>query len=406
MPDYDWDALNNDGNDLSFLRAAIENNRLGDPAYAVNMYNFDMNFFPDGPGTPLCMACKLGRLELAKELVDWGADIHVQPDNEYAPLILAAMNGHEDVVRWLLDNGVDPHHIHERPETADDDLPEKMNAFDAACRKKSWNLVQYLADAGVSMSSPSWDVFDHDPEIILAKVCEQGLFEIAQILVRAGIDPDARPDEYPSPLIQAVRSGNRELVAWLLQQGADPDYEFEQLNHWGDWEWGGTAFTAALESERLDLSMLLLDHGATPDVCGMQGTIDPIFLCIEKKWNILLAKMLAGHDLKDACFSADDISFTPLSFAIKAGNHDAALMLISQGLDVNKEVEHWSAVDVLIYESKSEFLPVLLDNGLNLLRPNNHDGNYIFVDLLETFPEHAGIVARHLAGQLNDRLGR
>ena len=417
MPDYDWNALNNDGNDLSFLRTAIEDNRLGDPAYAANMYNFDMNFFPDGPGTPLCMACKLGRLELAKELVEWGADIHVQPDDEYTPLILAAMNGHEDVVRWLLENGVDPHHIHDRLETADDDSPKKMNAFDAACRRKRWSLVKYLADAGVSISSTSWNAFSEDPGVALAQVCEQGWLELVQILVKAGIDPDARPEECPSPLIQAVRSGNRDLVEWLLQQGADPNYRFEVLDHWGNWEWGGTAFIAALENEHLDMAMLLLDYGASPKVCGILGAsdiqryfgfsdreIDPIFLCIANKWNVLLSKMLAGHDLKDACFSADDICFTPLSFAIKADNYDAALILSGQGHDVNKEIEHWTVVDILIYESKPKFLPLLLDNGLDLLRRNYHDRNHVFVDLLEAFPEHAGNVAKCLSRQLNEGL--
>lgn len=100
MAMFNTDALHQDGNDLTFLRQAVESNKIGAAAYAVNVYDFDLNFFPDGPGVPLCRACELGRLELARELVVWGANVHVQPEDEYTP------NGHEDVVRWLNVRGI------------------------------------------------------------------------------------------------------------------------------------------------------------------------------------------------------------------------------------------------------------------------------------------------------------
>lgn len=84
---------------------------------------------------------------------------------------------------------------------------------------------------------------------------------------------------------------------------------------------------------------------------------------------------------------------------------NAALMLIGHEHNVNEEIEHWAAVDILIYERKSEFVPLLLDNGLNLLRKNYYLGDYVFADLLKLFPKHTDAVVQLLSEQVEDRLG-
>mgnify|MGYP000357372569 FL=1 len=115
----DISALNADGLDETFLRQCIEENDISGIAYAANMYNFDMNFLPDtpdtsdAPETPLCLACKLGFLEAAKELVSWGARLESYTDEEPSPLIWAAKNGHIEVVKWLVEQGVDVNDYYE-----------------------------------------------------------------------------------------------------------------------------------------------------------------------------------------------------------------------------------------------------------------------------------------------------
>ena len=55
---------------------------------------------------PLRMACKCGRLEIIKFLLEKGANLHESDDQ---PLCLAARNGHLEVAKFLLKKGANLH---------------------------------------------------------------------------------------------------------------------------------------------------------------------------------------------------------------------------------------------------------------------------------------------------------
>src|SRR5207253_10649359 len=59
-------------------------------------------------GTPLCAAACHGQTEIAAALLAHGADPNLFEDEWFTPLRWAASNGHEQVVRVLLDAGADP----------------------------------------------------------------------------------------------------------------------------------------------------------------------------------------------------------------------------------------------------------------------------------------------------------
>jgi ankyrin repeat protein len=56
---------------------------------------------------PLIYACSKGRLDVAKYLVQHGADVNSTSPNGSTPLMMAAMSGNEYVVKYLLDQGAD-----------------------------------------------------------------------------------------------------------------------------------------------------------------------------------------------------------------------------------------------------------------------------------------------------------
>ena len=60
-----------------------------------------------GKDGALMYASAHGDLELARELVNDGANVNVTSRNGFTPLHRAAQNGHTDVVRWLLQCGAD-----------------------------------------------------------------------------------------------------------------------------------------------------------------------------------------------------------------------------------------------------------------------------------------------------------
>jgi ankyrin repeat protein len=58
--------------------------------------------------TPLHFACKKGHLEIAKKLLEKGANPSNQKNDERTPLHDAAENGFTQLVALLLDFGADP----------------------------------------------------------------------------------------------------------------------------------------------------------------------------------------------------------------------------------------------------------------------------------------------------------
>ena len=58
--------------------------------------------------TPLHIACVYGHFELAKLLLEAGADIEAKTKNGYMALHLAAQYGHALIINLLLENGAPP----------------------------------------------------------------------------------------------------------------------------------------------------------------------------------------------------------------------------------------------------------------------------------------------------------
>ena len=62
---------------------------------------------PFGGSSPLISAIVFGKIELAKALIEAGADLSIQNDEGSTALHSAAFFGHEEMVRLLLEKGID-----------------------------------------------------------------------------------------------------------------------------------------------------------------------------------------------------------------------------------------------------------------------------------------------------------
>jgi ankyrin repeat protein len=111
-------------------------------------------------------------------------------------------------------------------------------------------LLQHGADPN------GWDASRNETPLLTAS--EPPELKIAQRLLEAGADPNARRSDGESPLRLAVRQGSHELATLLLRHGAD-----KSINTFG----GDLAWTAlGIAASRFDLPMieLLLEAGADP----------------------------------------------------------------------------------------------------------------------------------------------
>ena len=124
--------------------------------------------------TPLHFAAEYGKLDMAKYLVENGADVNDRDDYEYLPIHYAAMSGNLELIKYLIDKG-------------------------AALYAKGYGGASVLH---IAMSS------DPDPAVF-------------KYLISMGCDVNARDDYGSSVLHWAVQYGNVDLIKFLVAKGAD-----------------------------------------------------------------------------------------------------------------------------------------------------------------------------------------
>jgi hypothetical protein len=159
----------------------------------------DPDFMADRIGSGLMIGAWENNLPMMELFYSRGADLNrVNAEGEQA-LMHAAWQGHIDAVRWLLARGAQV----SRPD-------------------RQWSALHYAVFAG------------HD--------------EIAQLLIRAGADVNARSTNGSTVLMMAAREGHADLTQILLARGADPGLR----NDTGD-----TALNWSLRQGHLDIAQSL-----------------------------------------------------------------------------------------------------------------------------------------------------
>ncbi len=106
--------------------------------------------------TALYIACENGNLELAKLLIDRGAEVGLPVSWQRTPLYAATLGGYADIVKLLLDNGADPNQ-----------LAKSQTPLHVAAASGCLQCVIYLVDAGAEVNALT---SNGSPPIHLAKL--------------------------------------------------------------------------------------------------------------------------------------------------------------------------------------------------------------------------------------------
>jgi len=198
--------------------------------------------------------------------------INSQDDEGMTPLAWAIVQERPDAVRLLLDKGADPN------------IPNKngLTPLDHACgRNKA--VGKQLA------------------ELLLAKGAE--------------VNPKNADS---TPLSWAVASDNTELVALLLERGADPKAR------------GGYILRSAADRGDTEIAAMLIAHGADPKAMsdGTTPLHDAAQNGREEVMKLLLSK---GADIN----ARQNDGTTPLLYAAGRGQKGCVEILLANGADVN-----------------------------------------------------------------------
>jgi len=172
----------------------------------VTEYPEDVNAqSPDDNSTPLHQASDRGHAEIARVLLERGADPNAQNNNGWSPLHRASDGGYAEVVRVLIGYGAD------------------VSARDA----QGWTPLHWASD--------------------------RGYVGVTRVLLEHSADPTARDEQGWTPLHRASDQGHVELARVLLERGADvaaPD------------KYGWTPLRHTTHKGRTEVARILLAYGA------------------------------------------------------------------------------------------------------------------------------------------------
>lgn len=431
--------------EASMLRIAAQNRDIESLALLLQ-YGMDANGFDREGVTPLFAATQASCFESAKMLLKHSADPNLSagPDSE-SSLSLAARENQIDFVQLYLSNGGDVNRLMDNGSTclvqamnkivspklvellltsggdADTKNSEGTTALFQAIQANRVDLMTVLLDHGANPNLPGpkhplWPS-TYKPKclaLLLARGADHkktpGVMELAsslkklesiKILIEAGVSPNLRKDGVYTPLCSAIRDNSGEIVTYLLENGADPNFNaseypaFKCITHkrthflpelvaagvdlnspkgimetavqFNDKDAlmflfdhnvnpndrtpeGNTALTTAIREGRGELVDLLLSRGADPAIRGQEWP-----LCMAVKQPAILKRLLVATPNPRAFRGV-------IEMAVVANQLDSIKLLLAAGVSVeDKNCGVFSPLTTAIREDRKDIVRYLLD---------------------------------------------
>jgi ankyrin repeat protein len=146
-----------------------------------------------------------------------------------------------------------------------------------------------------------------------------------ELLISAGADVNVTNDYGVTALSLACTNGSAEVVAPLLDAGADPEARTE----------GETALMTAVRTRSVDAVKLLIAHGADLGATEVESGQTLLMIAAAEMHPSLVRLLLAeGADVH----ARSVVGFTPLTFAVRAGDLESVKLLIVAGASTNERL--------------------------------------------------------------------
>ena len=247
-------------------------------------------------------------LDVARRLIEQGADIEANDQSDDRPLHLAAWNNSLDVARLLIDRGADI---------------ETKNSFDntplhLAASNNSLDVARLLIDSGADIEAQNKG---EGTPLHLAAL--NNSLDVATLLIDLGADIEAKDKNDRTPLHLAAFNNSLDVATLLIDLGADIDAQKRDKNNQPD----DTPLHGAVLGEALEVARLLIDRGA--DIEGKNSFDDtPLHLAaFNNSLDFATLLIERGADI-EAKNKGDG---TPRSLAAERNSLEVATLLIEQG---------------------------------------------------------------------------
>ena len=179
--------------------------------------------------TPLMIAAELGKVSIAKLLIERGANLHLNAGSHTTALCKAICFNQPSMVNLLLRVGTNI---------------EPDSLILAATSKIDLRITRSLLKSGADPNAQNKSF--RQTAMHMAAFHDRA--DVARLLIRAGADIDIRDKHGHGPISCAIMRNSKEVFRLLLNQGADPTLQPEAL---GLAAWDG----------KLGFVKTLIDHG-------------------------------------------------------------------------------------------------------------------------------------------------
>ncbi|XP_038064294.1 transient receptor potential cation channel subfamily A member 1-like isoform X2 [Patiria miniata] len=311
--------------------------------------------------TVLHIAVSNGYLELARFLVDSGADVNAQNELGQTPLHLTAVVGNTDMAELLLDFGASI-------KKGDNDL---MTPLHRAAMYNRLSMVQLLLDKGANINAREKD--DFTP---LLCACWRGHGEIVNLLIRRGANLRLHDHEQKTCLHWSVEMGHVEIVKSLFEAGGPLMLGFQDRTD-------QTVLHYAAEIANVELLNLLLDKGAKADTRDIDEKT-PLHIA-SQFGHLACVEILLKHCPN--LLNADDVDgMTPLLLASHNGHPNIVRFLLDTGADIASKNDEWrTALALAVSRNHVSNVSVLIE----------HNADINAVDRQKNTPLHLACNAGH-----------
>jgi ankyrin repeat protein len=228
--------------------------------------------------TPLMAAARSGNPRVVEQLLAKGADANPRGPRGQTALMWAVAEQHPDVVKVLLAHGADVH-----------------------ARSETWSQVMAVPPHGMLEYNRA---IPHGNNTALMFAARVGDLASARLLVGAGANVNDQDAWGVSATAMAAHGGYRELVEFLLAQGANPNADTP----------GFTALHAAIMRRDAQMAAALLARGANAN--ARVGAWTP-----------------TRRSSKDFNFSPELVGATPFWLAARFAQPDVMRLLVKHGAD-------------------------------------------------------------------------
>ena len=197
----------------------------------------------------LHIACEANHVEIAKILIEMGANLELKDDTLFTPLMVAASSGYIELSRVLMESGakVDATGYH------------GISPILMATKGRHKRIVEDLIFHKV-------DVNTVNDENISALIIAAGAGELdlVELLVSAGADVNLREISNNTALSWAIFQTQEEVVRYLLQNGASESISYMNA-------YGMKCIHLATVKNNTSILQMLLDNGANISDVNKEG---------------------------------------------------------------------------------------------------------------------------------------